>query len=176
MGTLHLCRLPVDLLKAAVTNTKDYTRQTLSYNDTRAVMQVTFNYILTEYGNVHSCSILFRHLSKQLDLAQGGLFAGCHGKKDWIEKCDNLWKMKRRPGHELTVDQQMLDNMCDDAKAMSSMLKIRVKDEVEKERTAEVHAPGPAASPSPCGWLLTHRHALVRLSIAADEVAGKHHC
>ena len=64
-GLLEGCVVPKSSLLAAVIETKNRTTDTLTYNDTKAVMNVFFVFIATKYGNVGSCKTLFLHLVTQ---------------------------------------------------------------------------------------------------------------
>ena len=80
-GTLHLLKLPVDRLMAAVKDTKDPARQVLSYLDSAAVVKVTWIHVISEHGNLNGDKTLFTHLTKQLLKTEGGIWWGKDGKK-----------------------------------------------------------------------------------------------
>jgi hypothetical protein len=84
-GIINQCVVSEKKLLAVVRETKNPKLEQLTYNDTKAVMNIFFEEIFTMYGNVGSCKVLFEHLVKQAEACQGGLFAAPHGKCSWLQ-------------------------------------------------------------------------------------------
>ena len=165
-GTLHMCVVPKEELLAAVKETKDYTHTVLSPKDTNAVMDVCWNYIFKQYGNIRNSKILFEHLIPQLDATQGGLFAGlhCQGKCDLYTKFRYRWKAGRKPNYRPPeLDSATITGMCDAAKQLvlqNFKVNMKVEDETSNspllpqvmpaaEAAAEAAKPPPPPPPGP---------------------------
>ena len=154
-GTLDQCIVPKERLVAAVRETKDYARNILSSNDTSAVLEVCWVYIVSTYGNARSSRTLFLHLIKQLDGRHfegdipTGLFAGCSGKCDWYEKFVNRWKRGRKPSQGVAIEPTIFAGMCDSAKKLvASGLAVTVKSEEDASPAPVAHEP-PIATVTP---------------------------